>query len=402
VRIYSAADEEALRTRRLLIDWTREGLLTEPQLGPMERDAPCELRRTNAPLRLTLFFFASLSVAAAIWLFFLVFFSGHFTLSGRNQGILLLVFGAMVYAAAEFTAARAPFYRHGIEEAFAFCSVVLLCLGLQGAVFDQLNQPLGAAQSLLTVAGAIASFLIYRRFGYQYALAAAMVFAAFVPQHWTGSDTLQRLTIAAVYGAGLIATVIARRAHRFDYLGEEYATSEALLWLGLYLTVNLRLSSLAALREWFGDAASPATPTLNFPAAFYWTTYAAIWLLPAAVLRRGLLRKDRLTVGLGVILALLTIITNKPYLGLPRHTWDPMLLGVLLIGLAAGLRRWLDAGPDGVRNGFTARRLSARDRDLTNALPVLSMMVTPTPSATEPPTHFGGGSTGGGGASSDF
>jgi len=77
-------------------------------------------------------------------------------------------------------------------------------------------------------------------------------------------------------------------------------------------------------------------------------------------------------------------------------------LGVLLIGLAAGLRRWLDAGPDGVRNGFTARRLSARDRDLTNALPVLSMMVTPTPSATEPPTHFGGGSTGGGGASSDF
>jgi hypothetical protein len=70
------------------------------------------------------------------------------------------------------------------------------------------------------------------------------------------------------------------------------------------------------------------------------------------VLARGLLRKDRFVIAVGAITAILTLVTNKPYLGWQRHTWDPMLLGALLIGVALFIRRWLAKGPGGIRHDF--------------------------------------------------
>src|SRR6202158_1533319 len=47
-------------------------------------------------------------------------------------------------------------------------------------------------------------------------------------------------------------------------------------------------------------------------------------------------------------------------LGWPRHTWDPILLGFLLMGAALVLRRWLSKGADGERAGFTPDEAPAR------------------------------------------
>jgi uncharacterized membrane protein YgcG len=109
----------------------------------------------------------------------------------------------------------------------------------------------------------------------------------------------------------------------------------------------------------------------------------------------------------GAIVAILTLVTNKPYLGWQRHTWDPMLLGVLLIGVALFIRRWLAAGPGEIRHGFTARRLSGKDKSWLNtgvsAMGVVSPdIITPSQQTESPDVHFGGGDSGGGGASSDF
>ena len=70
------------------------------------------------------------------------------------------------------------------------------------------------------------------------------------------------------------------------------------------------------------------------------------------VLARGLRRKDRLVMAAGAIAAVLTLVTHKPYLGWPRHTLDPMILGVLLIGVALFSQRWLARVPGGIRYGF--------------------------------------------------
>src|SRR5205823_775608 len=94
---------------------------------------------------------------------------------------------------------------------------------------------------------------------------------------------------------------------------------------------------------------------------FYWTTYPAIWILPCVALTFAVREKDRELLDVGIALALATLVTNKPYLGWPRHPWDPVLLGVALIAVAVGVRRWLASGPGAERSGFTASRLLESD-----------------------------------------
>ena len=97
---------------------------------------------------------------------------------------------------------------------------------------------------------------------------------------------------------------------------------------------------------------------------FYRCTYAVIWVLPVVGLALAVREKDRELLDVGLVLALVTLITNKPYLSWPRQTWDPMVLGIVLIAIAIAVRRWLASGPGGERNGFTPSRLLEKDRAL--------------------------------------
>jgi uncharacterized membrane protein YgcG len=249
----------------------------------------------------------------------------------------------------------------------------------------------------------MASLWIWHRFGLPYAPLAAMVSVLWAPGYWTASHPAQHVIVAVLYAAGLIAVIALRPRDRFTFLDEEYSIAEALLWLGIYLAINLQLSSLQLFEEWWGGL----RPAIEFSMPFYWTTWVLTWCSPPVVLARGLLRKDRFVIWVGGVTAILTFVTNKPYLGWPRHTWDPMLLGVLLIAVALFIRRWLARAPGESRRGFTAQRLSGKDKSWVNAgaaaLGLISpSQITPGPQTSDPGVHFGGGDAGGGGASSDF
>ena len=393
MRAYSESSEEALRVRDLLEDWAGEGFLTQAQYQRMEQGTVCDLRRTNIFLRLVLYLFTLIIVGAALGLFFVVFLS-HPT--DQVESFLLLVFAAISYAAAEFAVSQARLYRYGIEEALLTCSVGFLCVGV-------LEANSHGTESLAPAAGVVASLWIWRRFGLPYAFPAAMLFVLWLPGYWTPSFSAHHLIVATFYAAGLAALAAVRSRYRFTYLNDEFSIAEASLWLGIYLAINLQLSAGSLLGYWWGDP----RPGYQFSRPFYWTTWVLIWCLPPAILARGLRRKDRLVIVAGAIAAILTLVTNKPYLGWPRHTWDPMLLGALLIAVALFLSRWLAAGPGGIRHGFTARRLSGKDKQWMNVgavgLGVVAAdSLTPSPQPDPPDFHFGGGDSGGGGASSDF
>jgi hypothetical protein len=170
-----------------------------------------------------------------------------------------------------------------------------------------------------------------------------MIFVVWLAGYWTSSRSAQHLIVAAFYAAGLLTVAAVRRRHRFTYRNGEYTIAEALLWLGIYLAINLQLSSVNLLGPWW---AGPRTTT-EFSRPFYWATWVLIWCLPPVVLARGLRQKDRFVIAVAAIAAILTLVTNKPYLGWQPHTWDPMLLGALLIGVVLFIRRWLAAGPGG-------------------------------------------------------
>jgi hypothetical protein len=399
MRAYSASSEEALRARDLLKDWAAEDFLTEAQYQRMEQETVCDLRRTNIFLRLVLFLFTLIIVAAAVELFLVVVLSRP---GGQATGILLLIFAALSYAAAELAVSQARLYRYGIEEALAVCSVGFLRAGMQFAFFESYSSP-HEMEFLVPTAGAIASLWIWRRFGLPYAFLAAMIFVLWLPGYWTSSHSAQHLIVAVFYAAGLIAVAAVRSRHRFTYLNDGYSIVEALLWLGIYLSINLQLFSVNLLGQWWRGPQS----TTEFSRTFYWGTWVLTWCLSAAVLMRGLRRKDRFVIAVGAVVAVLTLVTNKPYLGWQRHTWDPMLLGALLIGVALFIRRWLAKGPGEIRHGFTAQRLSGKDKSWMNAGAtafglVSPNIITPSPQTGSPDVHFGGGDSGGAGASSDF
>jgi hypothetical protein len=402
VRAYSASSEEALRTRNLLKDWAGEGFLTETQYQRMEQETVCELRRTNIVLRLVLFLFTLIIAGAAVGLFFLVFLSRP---AAQTTGIFLLIFAAISYAGAEFAVSQGRLYRYGIEEALAACSVGFLCAGLQLALFSGRPYPPkpDGMEFIVPAAGAIVSLWIWRRFGLSYAFLAAMIFVVWLPGYWTSSHSARHLIVAAFYAAGLITVAAVRSRHRFTYLNDGYSIVEALLWLGIYLAFNLQLSSVNLTGQWWGGLRT----TTEFSRVFYWATWVLIWCLPPAVLARGLRRKDRFVISAGAIAAILTLVTNKPYLGWQRHTWDPMLLGALLIGVALFIRRWLAGGLGGIRHGFIAQRLSGKDKYWMNAASAAfglasPQSITPSPQTGSPGVQFGGGDSGGGGATSDF
>jgi hypothetical protein len=401
MRLYSASSEETLETRKLLADWAGEGFLTKAQYHLLEQETVSELRTTNAFLRLVLFLFTLISVGAGVGLFFEVFLSKP---SDQTAGVFFLIFAALCYSAAEVAVSQARLYRYGIEEALAVCSVGFLCAGMQFTLFSGMHyspKP-DTAQFMVPAAGAFFSLWIWRRFGRSYAFLAAMIFVAFLPGYWTQSHSAQHLIVAMFYATGLAGILAVRSRHRFDYLDETYSLVEALLWLGIYVAINLQLSSLNLLQQWWGAT----RVTSEFPRPFYWFTWVLIWCLPPIVLARGIRQKDRFVIAVGAITIILTFISNKPYLGWQRHTWDPMLLGILLAGVVVFIRRWLVRGPGGIRHGFTAERLSGKDRHWMNvgssAFGLLSPhSITPAPQ-TSPNVPFGGGQSGGGGASSDF
>ena len=402
MRLYSASSEETLRARQLLTDWAGEGFLTKAQYQRLEQETVSELRVTNIFLRLVLFLFTLIIVGAAAALFFVVFLSRP---SEQTTGVFLLIFAAICYAAAEVAVSQARLYRYGIEEALAFCSVGFLCAGMQAAIFSgsPYSPKPDRAEFLVPAAGAVFSLWIWRRFGPSYAFLAAMIFALFVPGYWTSSHSLQHVIVAVFYATGLIFVARVRSRHRLDYLDASYSLVEALLWLGIYLAINLQLSSLNLLAQWWGGTRAAS----EFARPFYWATWVLIWCLPPIVLARGVRQKDRSVIAVGAIATILTFVSNKPYLGWQRHTWDPMLLGILLTGVAFFIGRWLARGPGGIRYGFTAGRLSGKDKHWMNAgSAVLGLVspasITPSPQTSGSDFRFGGGATGGGGAGGDF
>jgi len=401
MRLYPESSQETLRARKLLTQWKDDGLLSEEQYQQLEQDTASDLRTTNIFLRLVLLLFTLFAVAAAVGLFFALASSAS---SRSFAGICFLVFAVLSYIAAEAAATGARLYRYGIEEAFALSSVTLACLAL-GSLFSGSDlHSTHRALFLVSGVGALFSLWIWYRFGLWYAFAAAMIFTLFLPAYWVPSHSVQRCCICVLYTVGLVCIAAIRSGHRFDHLEQGYSLAEAFLWLGIYLVLNLKLSAINSPSElWINTH-----PTSEFATPFYWTTWVLLWCLPPLILARGVRQKDRFVIAAGMITTVLTLVTNKPYLGWQRHTWDPMLLGIVLVAVAVLLRRWLALGPDGVRHGFTAARLSGKHKHAFGvASSVFGLLsphaITPAPQPQSPKfeSGFGGGSEGGG-ASGDF
>lgn len=383
MRAYSRDDEERVRLQAQVRDWTRAGLIDAARGNVLEAELRTDLRRTNSMLRGVLALFTAIIVAAVAG-FVVAFFQIR---SDLSIAVWLMIAATVSIVATERVIAAARLYRFGVEEALAMMAVALGSLSVMLAAE-------GSTTALAVLAfAAIACIAVFARYGLVYAGAASLACAALMPFQLHMAEWIERTIAAAVL---LVAFVVARghhQRHGDDYPGDESAVLQAAAWLGAYLVINVQITQLLV-----GLAQSPGERW------FYWTTYLLTWAMPVVGLWLGLREKDRQLIRANLVLAIVTIATNKAYLGWPRHSWDPMILGALLFGTALVMRRWLASGPGAQRSGFTASRILEGDRDVVTALGHASALWQPhaaaPPDRSEP--GFGGGRSGGGGAQGSF
>lgn len=384
---YDDESERIVRVKALVDEWARSGLLDQAAHARIAPTLQVSLRRTNAFLRVTLFAFGLLIVGAGVALV-AVTFEVQSALAG---GALCLAAGAGCAVLAEFLIARFRLYRFGVEEAAVTAAALLVAVG-SGLVASPVSGRSDDPQLIVAlVAGTIAWFAVYVRFGYLYAAVLAMVCASLVPFQLDLPEATTRLLSASLLGGCFNVARVKRRAPGSEFPGDGYASIQALAWLGLYALLNLQL---------FSSVAPSARQS-----AFYWFTYVAVWLLPAIGLWVGIRDRNRALIDVSVALALATLVTNKPYLGLEHQSWDPILFGGFLIGVAVSLRRWLERGEGGRRSGFTASRLLRSDNELLAQAGTASSAFGAVPMATpDSPSSdsFKGGQSGGAGGGASF
>jgi hypothetical protein len=90
MRIYGASSEENLRARKFLKEWVGEGFVSKEQYQLLEKETVSELRTTNIFLRVVLFFFTVVIVAAGVGLFF-----AAFRPSEQAGGVFFMMFCAL-------------------------------------------------------------------------------------------------------------------------------------------------------------------------------------------------------------------------------------------------------------------------------------------------------------------
>jgi hypothetical protein len=411
--LYSPEDERRIRSQALVREWTKSGLLDPPQGAALEAELRVDVRRTNVFLRAGLALFTVFIVVASVGLIVELF-----GLDEPFPAAVTTALSAVVcFGLAQYLVVRQRVYRFGVEEALAVGSVALIAFSAAAFIYSQgwrYGDPqegwrygdLRLAAALL--AAAAGGLGIYWRFGYVYAAIGAIACVAAVPFQIAMTETMQHALAASVLAALFVLARTQRTRYLDEYPGDDYAWLQAACWAGLYLTLNLWVTAAWFDRPVYGLMYSAPTRREALLYAiggpFYWFTYAMTWGLPMAGLYLAIRDKDRPLLAVSLVTMLITFLTNKAYLGWPRHEWDPILLGIFLMAAAIALRRWLAGGANGQRGGFTPARILSNDRGAVTILGTAAAGFHPdAPSYPESSgSGFDGGRSGGGGATGSY
>jgi hypothetical protein len=381
MRWYSETDERRVRAQARVREWKRAGFIDAVQAQRLDAELGVDVKRTNVFLRATAALFTALIVGAVVAFVFSAF--------DLTTEMVTAVAALVCIATAELLVGVFRLYRFGIEEMLAACAAVLL--SISAAQFW--TSPHAAFIAGLAVA-AVAGCVIYTRFGFVWAAFGSMCCAAAIPFQLVSVATAGQRSMSAVI-LGLVFAVVRPKRLRDgeEWPGDEYGVLQAAALGGIYLVLNLRLIPDMPLA--FGDRTD---------GVFYWWTWVMTWVLPAAGLVLSIRAKDRPLIVVSLAMAIVTLVTNKPYLGWTRYTWDPMLLGIVLMAGAVVLRRWLSSGPTGARYGFTATRVVRGGDSLLTVLSAAPFPVKAHAPAAAPPGSggFDGGRSGGAGAGGSF
>ncbi|MBI3554555.1 MAG: hypothetical protein HY077_18835 [Elusimicrobia bacterium] len=399
MRILGEETEEKLHALESARGWKRSGLIAPEQLAPIEAALGPLPVQGGWAVRLLLFGFV-LSARAAFNTFFTWSFFGRSVWDGSGRldlAAYYLLSAPVLYLVGEFAARRWRLYRFGVEEGLMAGALINLWTGLALQFLGSSSWDL--EHKSLVIAGplALACAWLYARAGYAWAaFGAAAALAIAVLGRFTGwTENGVRLLACGLFAAMLAASFLRRATSAHDRFG--WQALQATLFLMGCLVLNVKLEHA------FDISWTPARGGGNF----YWWSFFMIFFLPSLALGWAVPRRHRSMLAAGFMAALVGVVSVKPYLGLARHAWDPAVLGLSLMCLSIYLRRWLDAGPDGQRGGWTAKPLIVGRNDGPDMMSLVAAATAASAGGAGPaPEQKGftgqGGSSGGAGAGGSF
>jgi hypothetical protein len=392
MRKYTDVEERRVRRRAQVREWVRSGLLSASQAERLARELDVDLRRTNVYLRATMAFFTLLIVLGVVG-----FTVRAFGLRGEvTEAVVAMLAAVLCITATEVLVGAFRLYRFGVEEMLAACGVALLSVSAS-QFLEVATGHYSAATFIIALCVAAAGGLgLYLRYGFVWAALGGMCCLAAIPFQIDQSPATSRALAAALVGVVFAVTRVQRTRYEEEWPGDEYGVLQAAALCGIYLLLNVHVFWWAGSRYFFRQDVVSGW--------FYWLTWVLTWALPVVGMALGIRDKDRPLIVVGLAMSILTLTTNKPYLGWARHTWDPMLLGVALMAVALGIRRWLSRGPDAARSGFTAARIVVGQDSVLSVLSAAPLPIKAHTHATAPPasTGFDGGRSGGAGGGGSF
>ncbi len=313
----------------------------------------------------------------------------------RSEGVPLLFFGLVLVGATELQLGPLRRRQGGTESATAFLGLCYLLGGLLWLVGSaRLGEAawINLALFLVVVLGAVAAW----RWGYVFfAVAAACALFPLLARGPGGRVTWVIVPVA-------LAPVLLRAGDSARLAPSHRRSCQAVAVVSLvflYVAVHLGSWDLGLVEaltgEWIPSRA---------PAPFRPAFAVATALVPVLTLVWGLASRQRLLINLGLVGLLSAFVTLRVYVHV-APLWVALLVGGAgALGLALGLRRYLDSGPGHERHGFTAEPLFA-DPERRSALEVAASVASLSPAAraaARPGFQGGGGRSGGGGATGNF
>jgi hypothetical protein len=402
VSLYSSRQEENIFIRKQARTWKRSGLITDDQLKAIRDETDPEIRQANTFFRIIFFIFTSLCTPALMGLFSIIVRG----ITGMAYSFTLIVTGGIFYFLAERAVRKYRYYRYGMEEALALSSMIMICIGLMNGPMELISGKQWSANHaiVLCLLFALNACWLYLRFGYLYAASIGLISVCLIPFQLSLPPESERGVLLIILCLVFFLNIIRDKPEKEDFRKDRNTTIQAYLLVAIYLTVNLEILGVTGL--FMGDKRSIHAYMASFPPYAYWLSYILTFVIPVLGIYGGIRKRKRLIINASLVLACLTIATNKSYLGLTRYAWDPAIMGFMLIAVVIFMTRWLKSGSDSNRYGFTESNILKAEShgiNLSDVAAALTPTLIDAPQAPSPPENdFKGGSSGGGGASGNF